>query len=333
MADDDSIELRRWPHFPLEAACPGLLGDFVRLATNNSEADPAAVCVTALVRFCAEVESSFTFKWDCSAAARATARAASKRGNRVFSAKRRRVWFAFSKSELKMLCVYAPYKGPHIFVGETLHPPRLFAIICGNSSKARKGTSRQPVMRLFGRQYCVPEELVKLGLPLPARETGGPLSTGEGLAFHLREYTESEREQFLEEHPDAVLHDKGDKRLVVMDEEFASALACIKREGNTLSMGIRCFWDSGDYAPLTKHIPVEVKGAHVNILGHITMQELEVALGNVQVFNGFANRFLWICARRTKLVPLPVPLPEEKVAPHTTASLGIGGLCPITGSP
>ena len=267
MAAEETIELRRWPHFPLEAACPGLLGDFVRLATNNSEADPAAVCVTALVRFCAEVYG------------------------------------------------YAPHKGPHIFVGETLHPPRLFAIICGNSSKARKGTSRQPVMRLFGRQYCVPEELVKLGLPLPARETGGPLSTGEGLAFHLREYTESEREQFLEEHPDAVLHDKGDKRLVVMDEEFASALACIKREGNTLSMGIRCFWDSGDYAPLTKHIPVEVKGAHVNILGHITMQELEVALGNVQVFNGFANRFLWICARRTKLVPLPVPLPEEKVAP------------------
>ena len=40
--------------------------------------------------------------------------------------------------------------------------------------------------------------------------------------------------------------EKGDKRLLVMDEEFASGLACTRREGNTLSMGIRSFWDSGD---------------------------------------------------------------------------------------
>ena len=100
-----------------------------------------------------------------------------------------------------------------------------------------------------------------------------------------------------------------------MDEEFASGLACTKREGNTLSMGIRCFWDSGDYSPLTKSNPVTVKGAHINIVTHITMQELAVCLAEVQAFNGFGNRFLWICARRSKLVALPSPMPENELAP------------------
>lgn len=260
------LELHSWPTFSWEA-CPGILGEFVRLATRDSEADPAAVCITALVRFCAEVYG------------------------------------------------LAPNYGLHIHVGETIHPPRLFAVICGNSSKARKGTSRHPVSRLFGRQFCRPSDLQAWKLPLPARESSGPLSTGEGLAFHVREESDAERERWQAAHPEEVLREKGDKRLLVMDEEFASGLACTRREGNTLSMGIRSFWDSGDYAPLTKNNPITVRGAHINILTHITMQELAVSLGDVQAFNGFGNRFLWICARRAKLVPLPSPMPEEKLAP------------------
>ena len=102
---------------------------------------------------------------------------------------------------------------------------------------------------------------------------------------------------------------------MIQDEEFASGLACTKREGNTLSMGLRCFWDSGDYAPLTKNNPVRVKNAHISIITHITMQELAVVLSEVQAFNGFGNRFLWICARRSKLVALPSRMPVEQIAP------------------
>ena len=80
-------------------------------------------------------------------------------------------------------------------------------------------------------------------------------------------------------------------------------------------MGIRCFWDSGDYAPLTKHNPILVRGAHISIITHITMQELAVLLGEVQAVNGFGNRFLWICARRSKLVALPSRMPAQKLAP------------------
>jgi hypothetical protein len=243
------------------------VGDFVSLATKDSEASQAAVTITMLVRFGAEIFG------------------------------------------------HAEGKGPYIHVGETLHPPRLFAVICGNSSKARKGTSRHPVTKLFGREYCQPTELKSLSLPLAARESGGPLSTGEGLAFQVKDETDAERERRNKLNPNEPIRDSGDRRLMIQDEEFASGLACTKREGNTLSMGLRCFWDSGDYAPLTKNNPVRVKNAHICIITHITMQELAVALADVQAFNGFGNRFLWICARRSKLIPLPEPMPMAEIRP------------------
>ncbi len=98
-----------------------------------------------------------------------------------------------------------------------------------------------------------------------------------------------------------------------MDEELASGLSCTKREGNTLSMAIRTFWDDGDYAPLTKTNPMQIKGAHICLLSHITKTELDLSLSSVNMANGFGNRFLWICARRSKSVPLPRPMSLEEV--------------------
>lgn len=268
--DAEEITIKEWPMFSWEA-CPGILGEFISLATRDSEADPAAVAITALVRFCAEIYGH-----------------APDNGSG---------------------------QGPHLYIGETVHPPRLFAVICGNSSKARKGTSRHPVTKLFGREHCQPADMREWGLPLPARESGGPLSTGEGLAYFVRDESDEERERRQRQNPNEPIREKGDKRLIIQDEEFASDLSCTKREGNTLSMGIRCFWDSGDYSPLTKNNPVMVKGAHINIITHITMQELAVCLGEVQAVNGFGNRFLWICARRSKLVALPSRMPETELSP------------------
>ena len=262
----EELTVNPWPIFS-HAACPGFLGEFVSLATRESEADPAAVGSTLMVRFGAEV------------------------------------------------CEFAPGKGPHIYVGETRHMPRLNGVIVGSSGKARKGTSKHPVTRIFQRDFCSQAELQKTRLPLPARESGGPLSTGEGLAAHVRDESDTERERQQQQNPNEPLREKGDKRLIIIDEEFASGLACTRREGNTLSMAIRSFWDSGDYQPLTKNSPIVVRGAHVCIITHITMQELAIALGAVQAFNGFGNRFLWICARRSKLVPIPPRMPEAELAP------------------
>ncbi len=76
-----------------------------------------------------------------------------------------------------------------------------------------------------------------------------------------------------------------DKRLIILDEEFASGLMCTKREGNTLSMGLRTFWDSDEYEALTKNNFFKVKGAHINIVSHITIQELSYYLNGLQAYN------------------------------------------------
>ena len=250
---DDAI--LPWPTL-LPDALPGLAGEFVALATRNSEADPAAVLMTFLVRFGVEVYG------------------------------------------------FAPGKGPYSRVGETRHPPRLYTVIAGASSRARKGTSAKPVLRLY-------EEIPAKWRQWPpvAPHTGGPLSSGEGLAYRLRERDEGETDESGDQSGK-----QGDKRLCVIDEEFAAAIASTKREGNTLSMSVRSFWDSGNYEPLTKTSQIRVKDAHVGIVTHITIREVRRNLDAMQIANGFANRFIWICARRAKLVACPEAMPEAEFA-------------------
>lgn len=252
---DDEWEpsLRPWPKLS-PTALHGLAGDFVRLACRDSEADPAAVLVTFLVRFGAEVGP-----------------------------------------------------GPHALVGDAKHPPRIFAVVVGASSKARKGTSGQPVQRVF---------TFGLSLYVPAHNSPGPLSTGEGLVYKVRDPVEGW--QIVDKKTgqgQMIVVDPGEdnKRLFVLDEELAAALQCTKREGNTLSTVLRTLWDSGNVEPLTKTSKAKTTGAHIGLVTHITAPELARLLDETQALNGFANRFLWVCARRQKVVPLPTPMPEAEV--------------------
>ena len=166
--------------------------------------------------------------------------------------------------------------------------------------KLEKGVSASPVTALFDRNTCSETELLEMDLPLPAKVSGGPLSSGEGLGY-----------QFYLMSKDK---DNSDRRLFIQDEEFASALACCNRQGNTLSMAVRTFWDGKPYSPLTKNDPIEVDRAHLCILSHITQDELKSKMTSLQICNGFGNRFLWVCARRTKEVPLPRPMPQDELS-------------------
>jgi len=102
-----------------------------------------------------------------------------------------------------------------------------------------------------------------------------------------------------------VLEDGGiaDKRLLVSESEFSSALRVMSREGNTLSPVIREAWDTGDLSILTKNSPAKATGAHVSILGHTTKEELLRTLNTTEMSNGFANRILWTCSKRSKQLP------------------------------
>lgn len=102
-----------------------------------------------------------------------------------------------------------------------------------------------------------------------------------------------------------------DKRRLLIESEFSSMLTIMSRKGNSLSGVIRQAWDNGDLSTLTGNNPQKVTGAHVSITGHTTQEELLQNLKYAEVFNGFANRFLWISVSRSKCLPNPKPLPDK----------------------
>ncbi len=196
--------------------------------------------------------------------------------------------------------VYNPEtQAPFLQIGESRHYPRLFVAICGQTAKARKGTSAKPVERLFTFQDKSHKKI---------QTTPGPLSSGEGLIYAVREPISI----FDEENNKEKIIDIGasDKRLFVLDEELAAALKVTKREGNTLSTVIRGLWDNGCASPITKGNRISTTNAHVCIVAHITKDELSSSLQNVELLNGFGNRFLWALVHRSKLVPLPQAIPD-----------------------
>jgi hypothetical protein len=94
-----------------------------------------------------------------------------------------------------------------------------------------------------------------------------------------------------------------DKRLMVEETEFGAVLRVMRRDGNILSTVLRQAWDDGNLRVLTKNSPVRATHAYISVIGHITLEELQRYLDETDLFNGFANRFLWACVRRSKYLP------------------------------
>jgi hypothetical protein len=132
------------------------------------------------------------------------------------------------------------------------------------------------------------------------------LSNGEGLIFHVRDARTDQREVKARAagapiEYESYLADHGvpDKRLLVVEHELATVLKRMGGETNTLSTVLREAWDSGTLSTLTRHSPLQATGAHVSVLGHITEAELRRYLTETDMANGFANRFLFLCVRRS----------------------------------
>jgi hypothetical protein len=163
--------------------------------------------------------------------------------------------------------------GPHARVGATSHPARLFGCVVGETARSRKGQSHADVEAILAK--ADPDWAKK------ARVTG--LASGEGLI--------------------AKLHGNPERRARVYEPEFARVLAVADRKGSILSQVLREAWDSGWLEVLTRKQPLRVTGAHVSVIAHITLEELRQRLTSTDIANGFANRFLFTCARRSKMLP------------------------------
>src|SRR5262245_18996660 len=86
----------------------------------------------------------------------------------------------------------------------------------------------------------------------------------------------------------------------------------MKREGNILSRVIRDAWDGRErLQTLTKNSPTKATNACISIVAHITVEELRRMLDETAMANGFANRFLFACVKRSTLLPLGGAFPGD----------------------
>jgi hypothetical protein len=190
-------------------------------------------------------------------------------------------------------------RGAFFEVEATRHHPNEFMLLCGDSSKARKGSSWDHVRRLIAQADPQLERRILTGL-----------SSGEGLIWAVR---------------DPTAQDPGitDQRLLVIEPEFASVLKASAREISTLSPTLRSGWDGRPLAILTRTAPARATHAHIALIGHITQHELRRHTSTIELTNGYLNRILIIACRRQRLLP-------EGGHPDPLASTGLTQLLAAT---
>jgi hypothetical protein len=187
-------------------------------------------------------------------------------------------------------------------VGATRHYPFEFVTLVGETSRARKGTGTNLVLRSVAER--VEEGFEK------ERVLGG-LSTGEGLIKGVQDKDEAIR----------------NRGFLVQLGEFASLLEVMKRESNTMSTALRQAWDGDRLRVMTRKDPLDADNVSLSVIAHITKSELLNKLTSTDRVNGFANRFLMLCTRRDKLLPRGGGVPDTSdlvVAVHDAVETAKG---------
>ncbi len=185
-----------------------------------------------------------------------------------------------------------------VWAGADKHYANTFICGVGPTSSGRKGSAAGPAQLFFSG---IDDDWVK------SIQSG--LSSGEGLIWSVRDPI-SRREKVSQgkgkaaEYED-VLVDPGvaDKRMLVQQSEFFGALQAMRRQGNNLSPTMRDAFDKGLLNSMVKNSPAKATDAHITIVGNITKEELLRAMLVDEMDNGFANRFLWVCSRRSRCLP------------------------------
>ena len=181
-------------------------------------------------------------------------------------------------------------RGPYYLVESSKHFTNLFALMVGATAKARKGLSADRVRSIYREAdeawegSCI----------------RGGLSSGEGVIHAIRDPIFALRKGVMTQIDPGI----DDKRLMLDEREFFSALEVMKREGNIVSRIVRDAWDGRPVLEtLTKNTHTRSTGGFVSIAGHITLDEYRAKLDHTSMSNGYANRFQNFCVRRSKMLP------------------------------
>lgn len=172
--------------------------------------------------------------------------------------------------------------GPHVVIGGSRHPARIWPLIVGRTGSGRKGESLAQAKKFVTSfssfsSYFVGECLAS------------GLSSGEGLVAHFQP-------------PDNHDDEARDRRLAVTEVEFARTLAASKRESSTLGPILRTLWEQDSAQVMTRSEPLKVTGIHLVVIAHITARELRMKLSDADMAGGTVNRFLPIAVQQPKLL-------------------------------
>lgn len=203
---------------------------------------------------------------------------------------------------LTTMAYYGAWLGKSRWIhrGSSDHSPSIQAVIIGQSSIARKGTSHamvrrawEPVMKASAAgvdEDDSPAAVFPMG-PKPLKQLTG-VASGEALID---------------------LMSTPGTRAVMFEEEFVQMLRRIGRQGSTLGTVMRSVFDQ-------KTLETHSRGSgtvtadgdlySLSFLGHATDDELLSSLSASEIYGGSANRMLWVRAHPQR------PLPFEQRAPE-----------------
>ena len=187
-------------------------------------------------------------------------------------------------------------RGPYYQVEDSKHFTNEFAVMVGESAKARKGTAKnriRAVMRMVDSEW------------LDKRCTSG-VGSGEVIIHFVRD---PRMEWFFDKKKGTgqhVMTDSGveDKRACISLGEFQGILAVCHRSDSLLPVVLRDAWDGLPLKNMVKSDPASCSEGLISVLADVTRADLSVSLTQADRNNGFANRFLWVYVHRTKLLAM-----------------------------
>lgn len=187
---------------------------------------------------------------------------------------------------------------PYREISGIKHHTNLFVNFIGDTSEGRKDTARGPVrsfLRLVDEEWS--DECVK-----------SRLATGEGLVHAIRDPVEvpnKDKDGNIIEGRSTTDYGVLDKRLMIYQSELGDLLTTGNRSGNNLFNTLMIAWDGGKLDVPVKVQPIKSSLSHVSYCGNATFDVIKDAVLMKHLEKGYANRFLYFCVARSKVIPIP----------------------------
>jgi hypothetical protein len=176
---------------------------------------------------------------------------------------------------------------PYYLVNDTRHGLRFYMALVGRTAIGRKGMARDHAIATV-------DQLAEGRAPLRYLAA---LSTGEGLIYRVRDPVPAQSDKEKDDPGET------DKRLLVVDNEFARTLRAASRKENTLAAIVTDAFDGKPLEVPTRKAALKASVHHIGLLVQTQREALARELSTADIVSGFVNRFLWFLVKRAQYLP------------------------------